>query len=370
MRGQYERFPYPPVPRFALPHPSQGKALRYDFIDSRSTEDIRVLVAGAGTVEPLVVAQMHPDARSLTAIELSEHSAAQLKTRIRMQRVLRFYRRLPQVEVIRADLWKWQPQEAAPFDYIVTTNVLHHTEDPGALLVRLSSWLKKGGRLRLVTYPKGSRLWMRHTARFLKERGLKATTPDLVRLASEAVRELPKESPLRSCFESCADRFEPAGIVDAFFHECENPLSPLEWREAARCAGLTLRAEAHDESSRSSFLDELAPALSNLDSWTKLQILDDLLEVCDNFVFWFEKTGESTRPPEKPARTSYPSWQAELGDQLRHVQQLLASSPLSLEQFVDILRREVGPRGTDEYELPGLTVGEHDLAQLLSTPAV
>src|SRR5438270_702167 len=93
LRAQYERFPYPPIGRFALPLRAQGEPLRYEhglkmagLGQEASSTGIRILVAGAGTLEPLVVAQAHPRAREVVAVDISRASLDRLKSRERLAR--------------------------------------------------------------------------------------------------------------------------------------------------------------------------------------------------------------------------------------------------------------------------------------------
>jgi len=112
VRQQYERFPYPPIPSFALPLRKQGKLLQYElgihflckyrkqFFGSPLEEEAfthngkTILVVGAGTLEPLVVAQMHPQAKKIIALDISKRSLGTLKkkskTRPSQKSVLHF----------------------------------------------------------------------------------------------------------------------------------------------------------------------------------------------------------------------------------------------------------------------------------------
>ena len=151
VKAQYERYPYPPVPMLALPRRGQGRSLAYETgmllagqTGRRLHQNKRILVAGAGTLEALVVAQTHPYAKEIVAVDLSSASISCLKRRAAWSRMndfcrLRWGRRLGALPSMRfevADLMSWQPAEA--FDYIVASNMLHHVEAPAALLQRLS----------------------------------------------------------------------------------------------------------------------------------------------------------------------------------------------------------------------------------------
>lgn len=375
-RRQYEKFPYPPVSVLALPRRDQGQSLAYEYGSSlisglasgkeKSHRGIRILVAGCGTFEPLVVAQMHPDAKEIVAVDLSQNSLDQVQKRIRLAQVLRFPLRIPPVRLICGDLREIQFSE--PFDYVLASNVLHHVPEPARLLHRLSSFLRLDGFFRIVTYPYASRIWMRKAARFFVSQGLTSNTPDLKKKAHLAIRSLSKEDPIRLCFESHLEVQHTAGLVDAFFHSCENPLRPLEWKEATHAAGLSCIGEAQSEDSRSSFLDFLLPELKSLDFWVKLQILDDLLELCSNPILWFQKkSSPDSKIPELAARQNVNLTQ-ELKQGLDRIQSFLPSE-VSLESLWFRLKMEVGPRvhpKNHNQTLPGLAITDYPLKDLMT----
>lgn len=439
VRAQYERYPYPPISSWALPAGTQAGSVAFErglalvakpgvITDSRtrSHEGIRVLVAGGGTLEPLVVAQAHPRAREVTIVDLSAHSMQRARRRVgwfRVQNGLRMTRaRVPKLNWVVEDLNLWS---AGEFDYIVASNVLHHTPDPAALLARLATWLRPGGLLRLVTYPKLSRLWLREVGHWLRWHGVSQSTPHVKQRARRAIARLPAEHPIRLCFEHHRESSTSAGIVDAFLHACERPLSPIEWGHAAAKAGLELLGEDQHALSRSDFLDHLVPACNALDVWSKLEVLDCTLELSTNPVLWFMKSStvtcrhegspsaprslgdahwivperlDSTRsratsslvvsPPRdaclltlalsadeiwarRPRRVRLPSrlyW--ELGEGLHRAADLLAQADVDIAQLIEALRAEVGTHFSADgtRALPDFAASDYDTAALLAAP--
>jgi len=423
VRNQYERYPYPPVHWAALPRKDQGAKLAYEFGaklagDSQAShQGKRILVAGAGTLEALVVAQQHPEAQEIVAVDVSAASLSLLRRRLQLGKIRAWCaggflpgRGLPKMSLVQADLREFEP---GSFDYIIASNILHHVEDPAALLQRMASWLKPGGLFRMMVYPKYSRFWLRQTASWLQLHGLHPQQKDIRKQALAAIQSLPLQHPVRSSFEHNSDATSDTGIVDAYLHACENPLSMMQWCEAAQASGLERVGEAHALLSQSSFLEELVPALSMLDPWRKLEILDLLLEVCANPIVWFRRKedhqkiirSESADPPcadlEMPPVVSpgnflcldqsvsvenflqqssrsfcLPSrihWQ--LGQQCRRAEQLLPQSSvpaqIQLSQLLQRLQEEVGSRCAplpSECELPGLSITDYDYPMLRSIP--
>lgn len=412
VRDFYERHPYPPVPALALPRRGEGASLRFELGAAaagapRPHDGLRIAVVGGGTLEPLVVGRAHPRASELVAVDLSRRSLAVLGRRVTLARVtggMLGRGRLPPIRRVAEDLEVWEDR---PFDYIVATNVLHHHRDPLGLLARLADRLRDGGILRLVTYPRHSRFWLRATGRWLRLGGVVSDAPGLVRAARRRIRELPAGHPVRLSFEDNPESKVSAGVADAYLHPCENPMPPAEWGAAAAACGLELVAEGQSEHSRSEFLDALAPELAGMTRWEKLQVLDDLLELAANPVLWLVKRGSAPAAPpdlgapgapstgsppgdglvlggagspEETARTlaerDRPLWlpsdlHYELADGLRRVAARTRAAGVDVRTLVAALGREVGPRVSwrdPSRELPGLTVAERDPDALLGLP--
>ncbi|MDP6944084.1 MAG: class I SAM-dependent methyltransferase, partial [Myxococcota bacterium] len=311
VRDHYERFPYPPIPSAALPRRGQGATVSWEhgtarvFGQAATGKGRRVLVVGAGTLEALVVGLANPSAEEIVALDLSERSMGRLRRRVMLARIrqwvlgLGWLNRVPRIRTVVADVATWQD---GTFDLIVASNVLHHHPDPAGLLARLAGWLRPGGLLRLVTYPAASRQWLRATGEWLRLGGVSAQTPSLVGASRARVAELPEEHPIRLSFESNIESRSAVGIADAYFHPCENPLRPNAWQAAVTAAGLELAAEDHHPYSRSTFVDEVVPGLTELDPWDKLQILDDLHELSTNPVLWLRTATASVVSSEPPPR--------------------------------------------------------------------
>jgi 2-polyprenyl-3-methyl-5-hydroxy-6-metoxy-1,4-benzoquinol methylase len=391
VKQQYERFPYPPISALALPRRDQGQGLRYECatalaeaaglpaITPQHHNGLRILIAGAGTLEPLVVAQQHPQAAEIVAVDLSRRSLARLQRRITLARLLRGWR-LPPMRLIEGDITEWQGGE---FDYIIASNVLHHTADPARTLNHLSSMLKPGGVMRIVTYAKMSRFWINQTSAWLRWHGLCADTPRLQQQAREVINQLPHDHPIRSCFTAHVETTTATGLVDAFFHSCERPLSPLQWQRATESAGLQWLGETQSELAQGKFLLELLPQTAALTAWQRLQLMDDLLELNTSPILWFCKRGGVVNAIQddvdnsvviaemintQQLHWSLPSqiyWQ--LGQSLHRADALLHTIGSSITQLLTALRDEVGPRvNRDDQPLPGLTMTEYPVEQLLT----
>ncbi len=395
VKQQYERFPYPPVSALALPRRDQGQGLRYECavelaagaglaaIEPMAHKGLRILVVGAGTLEPLVVAQQHPQATEIVAVDLSRRSLSMLWRRSLLGRgreLLRF-NWLPPIKLIEADITQWGDSDGE-FDYIVASNVLHHTADPAQTLHHLAAMLKPGGVMRIVTYAKQSRFWINKTSEWLRWHGLNAETSRLKQQARKVIKLLPEGHPIRSCFNAHSETGSTAGLIDAFFHSCETPLSPLQWQQATESAGLQWLGETQTELAQGKFLLELEPKAALLTPWQRLQLLDDLLELNTSPILWFCKRASDdhvavdvapstvTNPAVDITKTrwSLPSqtyWQ--LGQRLRRADAVLQSIGSSVLLLVGKLREEVGPRlDRNNKLLAGLTISEYPVESLLA----
>lgn len=411
VKQQYQQFPYPPVNAFALPRRDQGVALAWargadrararNLPLSSNGAGLRILVVGCGTLEALVVAQQHPQAVEVVALDLSAASLARLQQRLRLARVrdvcsLAAWRgqALPKVRCVEADLHQWCDGE---FDYIVANNVLHHTPDAAAALAHLATMLRPGGLMRVVTYPAHSRLWVRYVGAYLRWHGLHQGTPNLVARSRQLISQLPDAHPVRSCFFAHSEHRTAAGIVDAFLHALERPLSPLQWQAAIAAAGLLSLGEDQHVLSRSNLLSELLPVTQALSDWQRLQMMDDVLELATNPV-WCLYKGQAAQistpllPEPSPSimidadmlcsqlsieqflaqLPQRKQWRLpsqmffEMGQGVHRAQAVLNEIELPVTELTQVLATELGRRvDRHGHDIPGLTLADYEVPQLL-----
>lgn len=405
VRAQYERHPYPPVSPFALPRrspePEASLALGVSLAKLRAfPTDARILVAGCGSLEALVIARANPSARSVVAVDLSEGSLRVLERRMQLARIAQPFARQAPVELRHADL---MTLDDGPFDAVFVSNVLQHVADPIALLERLAAQLAPHGLLRLAVYPRESRLWMRALQEHLRALGLDAQTDEPRRTVRRALASLAPSSPLRMTFEVNPESRTDAGVVDAFLHAHDEPLPLATLAATTRRLGLTLLAERQTASSRSTFVEEVDATLAARiqDPFERLALLDESLELCANPVLWFARADatRATTPAREPsAEVARPGTcrvegttlviegslagllpaglppsctalrmpnpiGARLAERVRRLDALLTPHGQSAETWLRTLAREVGPRCSappEEAPLPGLALSDYD----------
>lgn len=301
VRAQYERHPYPGhVPFVALPVPAAE--LRFDGV---GTARPRILVAGSGSFEPLVVARSNPRAE-IVAVDLSARSLRLLRWRWWWARALWLLlphrllqqltgRGLGALRMVQGDLNDAALFPPASFDAIVCTGVLHHCAAPAAVLENLARWLAPNGVLRVMVYAPTSRRTIYDVQAAFSRAGVDPLRFPSYRALLSACRAVLRALPfeerrrLSLAFEGYRDIESFSGLVDGFFHahDVAIPLQVLV-ADAAR-AGLTL--EALGERTRA----ELAGATTVDQQLERAIALDARQALAVNPVFVFRRGAAPVR---------------------------------------------------------------------------
>ena len=408
VRAQYERHPYPPVSPFALPGRRPEAELTTKLGASLAgrgsgPERPRLLVAGCGSLEALVVARANPDAREVVAVDASLPSLRMLERRVQLARFLQPFAPLAPITTRHQDL---ADLDGGPFDVVYLSNVLQHVGDPARILGRIASRMAPGGLLRLVVYPRTSRVWMRAIQAHLRALGLGAASAAPRSAVHAALAELPAASPLRLTFDAHPEAHTDAGVVDAFLHSHDDPVALDALGAHLERLGFVLVAERQTDSSRGAFVADVDPAVAArvTDAWQRLALLDDSLELCANPVLWcaldrapVEQTPSDRTPrpevrtpleagalrvdgstlrahgslPESPPEGDLSAVRslvvpspigAHLSAAFSRVEQRLRPLGLPADAWLSSLAREVGPRFSAppaERCLPGLALSDY-----------
>ena len=109
----------------------------------------RILVAGCGTLEPLVAALANPQAE-VVGVDLSARSLAILKH----QATLRGLR--GRIHLVQADIQNL-PQTLGLFDLVIATGLIHHLPDPRLGLERLIAQSRERAPFRFMIYSRWGR---------------------------------------------------------------------------------------------------------------------------------------------------------------------------------------------------------------------
>lgn len=300
LRGEveslYEARPYPPV-GFLTPFLQKVRwderptmsyraayACAYGSTEGASAKP-RILVAGCGTFEPVVVALANPGAEIL-AVDLSKKSLRLLSWQAKARGLH-----------ARIESWAGDFQELpasfGSFDFVVATGVLHHLPDPARGLASLVARLSEKGTLRLMVYSH----WGRALLYGAKElaRLLGANTPSAFRALIES---LPAGHPYKIYFHLYDDARTDTGLVDGFLHPCDRPFTALGLRALLDGAGLVAAKFLHAPEGQPEAADRLARLPVDLGSWERLALLEAYGELERNFTLFACRQG--WKPKARP----------------------------------------------------------------------
>lgn len=235
VQAQYEAYPYPERdPKDEARRLIEGSPSHLDEVDHfcfagrlRGRSHFRVLVAGGGTGDALVMLAQHAKDRGIAA-EITYLDLSSASRRIAEARVAA--RGLDNVRFVSGSLLEVAALAPAPYDYIDCCGVLHHLPDPPAGIAALAGVLAPGGAMGLMVYG-----WLGRTGVYPLQAALASLAPDSdlgVRLsvARRLVRDLPatnwaKRNPLLGDLATDTD----AGIYDLLLHSRDRAYSVPEF---------------------------------------------------------------------------------------------------------------------------------------------
>lgn len=298
----YETRPYPPVsvlsPLFqkvdrdslVLLNYSAGFSACYGTSGGQKKRP-KILVAGCGTFEPVVVAMANPDSE-IVAVDLSEASLKKLRWQLQA-------RGLSQ----RVRLWKgdFQKLPEYDFDYILATGVLHHLEDPEQGLRALLERSSAKPVLRIMLYSRWGRSLLYGAKRLGEILGIKNP-----RDFRSMMSRLPPDHPYRIYFHLYSDAEADDGLADGYLHPCDRPFVAEEVQQMLSRNSLRVGKFLHKFEGQPDYADELLAsslgkpldALRSMDPWKKLAALEALAQLDENFLFFAGKDGNWTHSPE------------------------------------------------------------------------
>jgi hypothetical protein len=285
----YEARPYPPVSwlssllqkidrdSLVLLNYSAGYAACYGSL-AGAKENPKILVAGCGTFEPVVVAMANP-AAEIWAVDLSENSLRKLQQQL-------LWRGLAK----RVKIWKgdFQKLPERDFDYCIATGVLHHLENPQAGLRALVDRSSEQPVFRLMLYSKWGRNLLYGAKRMAEILGI--ADPKQFRAW---IAKLPADHPYRIYFHLYQDAETDAGLADGYLHPCDRPFYSREVRDLLAKFDLVAGKFLHRFEGQPDYANEIIGA--NLrEDWDKIAALDALAQLEENFLFFAGKKGVSS----------------------------------------------------------------------------
>ncbi|MGZ3650500.1 MAG: class I SAM-dependent methyltransferase [Bdellovibrionota bacterium] len=286
----YESRPYPPVGYlgglFQRIRWEERQTLNYRALfgaawgsTAEAAARPRILVAGCGTFEPLVVALANPFAE-IVAVDLSARSLAILKRQARLRGLG------SRIFALQADLTNL-PESLGSFDFIIATGVLHHLPDPAAGLRALVARSSEKAVFRFMIYSYWGRSLLYGAKALAEELGVK--TPAEFR---RMIDSLPADHPYKIYFHLYSDSRTDTGVADGFLHPCDQAFTASGLRDLLSANGLTTSLFLHGPQ------PQLAPLPPSSGEWDRLAILEALGELQENFRFVARRSGwaESEAP--------------------------------------------------------------------------
>lgn len=237
VREQYERYPYPPLRgrrerRFA-PFGAMAYVQHVLWPGRRDLRGLRVLEAGCGTGNTVVaIAKRYPEIE-VVGIDLSEASLDATRTRARWHGVGSnlTLRRLAVEDAGALD---------GPFDYVISSGVLHHLADPAAGLQVLAGLLAPTGGLGIMLYATYGRQSLSMLQQLLRRLVGTREVEEQVAFARSLLAAWPRRHPFKPGRYFDLRWTDDAGVVDMLLHVQERSYTVPEVLAFLAGAGLRL----------------------------------------------------------------------------------------------------------------------------------
>lgn len=274
---QYEEFPYP---RWT----DLFKQMRDESVEGvLSGRQAKILVAGCGTGrEALELACVFPDAEVL-AVDLSKASLS-----YGIMKAEAFG--ITNVTFKHGDILELGKLEER-FDYIASSGVLHHLNEPLTGWRVLTGLLKPGGLMRIALYSRLARKAVNEARDQIAQRGIGNDAVSIREFRRDAKKHL-KFSTLK-VLERIPDYYTMPECRDLLFHVQEHQFDLDQVHECLESLGLEfikfyIQQDVLDKYSRA-FPDD--PKAVNLENWAKWEVRKP-----DTFAgmyrFWCRKSGD------------------------------------------------------------------------------
>jgi len=194
----------------------------------RPEGQLRILVAGCGTVQAAYAAYMNPN-DDVVGIDLSEASLAH-------ERFLQDKHGLENLTLFKGDLLD-VGSIGQRFDVILCTGVLHHMADPAAGLAALRGVLAPGGVMVLMLYGATVRTGVYMLQDAFRRMGI-AQTSEGVAKVRQILKELPSRHYVQDYIRAADELKEDAAVVDTFLHLQDRAYTVPQVMELVEGAGL------------------------------------------------------------------------------------------------------------------------------------
>jgi hypothetical protein len=283
VKSLYEKFPYPRVSLLARVRQADSFLANYEANVSAAFGSAefavtrpRILVVGAGTFEPYVVALANPTAE-IVAVDFSSTTLQKLKWRLRMRGLEKRVKLLP-LDLLKLD------ESHGEFNMIFATGVLHHLPDPALGLKVLAKRMAPFAVLRTMLYSKFGRQNIYRIRSLANALGI--TSGSELKLF---IKKLPSDHPLRIQFALYDDAKHEGGIQDGFFVSEDHPFDAFACEAWLAREDLVATKFLHSPSGQLQAANDLLAKLklskTSVKAWDKIGVLDRLSELESNYFF-------------------------------------------------------------------------------------
>ncbi len=262
VREQYEEFPYPKYSKIVSRRVFSGP--EREFQD----KPVEALVAGCGTgLYTIELALSFPQAR-ITAIDLSQTSLSYAMRAAARHGV-------SNVSFFQADILNLPKYLPKKFDYISSTGVLHHLEDPLAGWKSLSSLLKPDGIMHAALYSRLARRHLTAIQQIIRDRGYGGRLSDIRRFRRDIFKIL---SPAQiEAALSRIDYFHTSMCRDLLFHVNEHCYDIPMIEQTVNDLGMSflemrVMPDTHHDMARYAAAFPKDTAFSNLKNWHTFEL--------------------------------------------------------------------------------------------------
>jgi tetratricopeptide (TPR) repeat protein/SAM-dependent methyltransferase len=286
VRQQYEESPYPrwvktpPVEAWATLDGYLRNLFPQAAFASTNKRDGEILIAGCGTGQQSIeTARRFPHARVLAVdLSLASLAYAQAKTEAAGVAGIRY---------AQADILKIGDLDQT-FDFIETTGVLHHLNDPFAGWRVLLSKLRPAGFMRVGLYSRLARQEVQAARAWIAQRHYRATVDDIRRCRQDMIAA--HEVASFRWLGRSPDFASTSACRDLLFHVHERELTLLEidaFVAEEKLSFLGFELESHlVEQYRARFPHD--PTMSKLDLCHRFEV-ENRNTFADMYQFWIQK---------------------------------------------------------------------------------
>lgn len=257
VQGQYEEFPYP---RWDVPDPTIKSEAAEGFLRGKKA---KILVAGCGTgKEPIELALVFPDSEIL-AVDLSRTSLSYGMMKAEELGI-------KNVTFRQADILQLGGI-GKTFDFIASSGVLHHMDDPMAGWKVLIGLLAPKGKMRIALYSQIARKSINVARGMIAQKGYASDTDGIRAFRRDIAKVLDKSSV--DHIRGFRDYYMTAECRDLLFHVNEHQFTLPQLAESLKILGLAFERfylpKAVLDAYKKDFKDD--PACTKLAHWAKFE---------------------------------------------------------------------------------------------------